>query len=402
MLQILLLAPWFSLVVLAGPDYSAPGPYPVGESRITVTRTNQTTFEALVYFPADAAHPALVTSEARPFPVIGFAHGFLSPPELYRTTSRHLASWGFVVSAPRSGLEPFPDHSQFADDLNASTERLIQLGRDPSSSFYERLNEGRIGLTGHSMGGGATLLAAARATSVVAVAAIAAAETRPSAIEQTANIATPILYITGSEDSFVPNPFHTGPMFRNTRIAAWFDIRGGYHCGFIRPKLPEAVCDEGSISRFQQLAITHRLLTAYFLQRMNGDAAAWNEIWGPTPDFNPQLAVRRSPIADVHLSTRRLTVKTGAPNVITATVNNLTPSTRNLTVAVDHSPLAVTITPDRHTVAPGTSAEFTLVFTTPPANEPRRGAALIRTVDPYRPEDGGAYQWLLLHAEKRR
>jgi len=385
-LRVLLLLPLLSTATRAATDYSAPGPYSVDESRITVTRTNQTTFEALVYFPADATLPS----------VIGFAHGFLSPPELYRATCRHLASWGFAVTAPRSGLEPFPDHSQYADDLNAATARLIQLGRDPSSPFFQRLSEGSVGLTGHSMGGGATLLAAARVTSVVAVAAIAAAETRPSAIEQTVNIATPVLYITGSEDSFVPNPRHTGPMFRNTRIAAWFDIRGGYHCGFIRPKLPEAVCDEGSISRFQQLAVTHRLLTAYFLQRMRGDEAAWNEIWGPTPDFNPQLTVRRSPIADLSLTSPRLTVAPGTARSVNATSVNLSPNTRSLAIAVDHSPFPVMVTPDRIVVNPGTPANFNLTFTAPATGGPRRGVALIRTFDPDKPEDGGAYQWLLM------
>lgn len=372
----------------AQPDYSQSGPYPVSDFLYAAPAGTNADYSALVYYPTDAT--------AAPLPVIVFGHGFLSPPELYRATCRHLASWGFAVIAPRTALELFPSHAAYAADLRASATVLFDLGNDPASPLYQRIDASGVGFTGHSMGGGASLLAAAGDPRTRAVAVLAAADTRPSAIDAAVNIDVPVLYITGSQDTFTPNPFHTRPMFDNTAHAAWMDIRGGFHCGFILAPLPEAVCDAGSIPRTEQLAITHRLLTAYFLSRFRGDTTGWNEIWGPTADLNRQLTVRRTPIAEIRTAAPSLVVPAGSDRPITVAVANRSTTPRTLAVAVDHTPFTATVSPSILVVPPGQEGTFTVSFAAPSSGNPRRGVALLRTFDADDPSDGGDYAWLRL------
>jgi dienelactone hydrolase len=386
-----------SVVVVAGPDYAAPGPYPVGEGVTTVTRNLVAeTFDALVYYPADAADAQAVAAVGAPHPVIVFGHGFLTPPQLYRATCRHLASWGFVVVAPQSALEPFPDHAEYGRDMQDAANHLIALNRVSGQRFFERVLEMTAGFTGHSMGGGAALLANATFPSRPVTAVLAAAETRPSAIAAAAQSVNPILFITGSEDRFTPNAFHTGPMFRNAVNAAWFDIRGGYHCGFLLPPLPQAVCDEGSISRFEQVPRAHRLLTAWFRFMLRDDLAAWDEIWGPTGDFDRGLTVRRSPVANIRPASRAITVPPGQTRTMEVAVANRNDSYHFFALAAESSTYAVEVTPASLAIPPGTEGTFTVSVTAPISGQPRRGVALLRASVPDDPRWGGDYQWLLL------
>lgn len=375
-------------------DYGQAGPYPVREFLFAEPVGTNPAYSALIFYPTEPNDPARAAAAAAPMPVLVFGHGFLSPPELYRVTCRHLASWGFAVIAPRTALELFPSHAAYAEDLRASATVLMNLGDDPSSPLYQRVDPAGVGFTGHSMGGGASLLAAAGDPRTRAVAVLAAAETRPSAIDAAVNVDVPILYITGSHDTFTPNPFHTRPMFNNTAHAAWMDIEGGFHCGFILAPLPEAVCDAGSIKRTEQLAITHRLLTAYFLSRFRGDTTGWNEVWGPTPDLDRQLAVRRTPITDLRTASPALAVPAGTEKAIPVTVANRSATTRTFTVAVDHAPFAAAVSPSSLVVAPGQEGVFTVSFTAPATGGTRRGFALLRAWDVHDPSDGGDYRWL--------
>lgn len=382
--------------VFAQADYAQPGPYPVRDFLYRAPAGTNPNYSALVYYPAEASTPDRAAAAAAPMPVIVFGHGFLSPPELYRATCRHLASWGFAVIAPRTALELFPSHAAYAADLRASATVLFELGADPSSPLFQQVDTSGVGFTGHSMGGGASLLAAAGDPRTRAVAVLAAADTRPSAIDAAVVINVPVLYITGSQDTFTPNPFHTRPMFDNTAHAAWMDIRGGFHCGFILAPLPEAVCDSGAITRTAQLAITHRLMTAYFLSRFRGDTTGWNEIWGPTPDLDRQLTVRRTPIADLNTAASSLAVPTGTAASIPVTIVNRSSANRTMTLAVDHAPFPASVSPTSLEVSPGQTGTFTVTFNAPPSGTPRRGVALLQAYDVTDPSDGGDYTWLRL------
>jgi pimeloyl-ACP methyl ester carboxylesterase len=115
------------------------------------------------------------------------------------------------------------------------------------------------------MGGGAALLAAGRHGDVDCVAALAAIDTRPSAIEACRRLHSPALFVVGSEDRVVVPS-------RSRRLhdalpgpAAWASVMGGYHCGFLESStLGGLGCDSGSIPRSRQLDLVATLLGDWF------------------------------------------------------------------------------------------------------------------------------------------
>lgn len=97
-------------------EYSSPGPYRAGRRRVTIVRPNGSSFSAQLYYPATATGDGTpYDGSGAPYPAISFGHGFLQPPERYRSTLEHLASWGYFVIATESGLELFPNHQVSSD-----------------------------------------------------------------------------------------------------------------------------------------------------------------------------------------------------------------------------------------------------------------------------------------------
>ena len=135
------------------------------------------------------------------YPVVAFGHGFLQSSSRYAGTLDSIASRGYIVIAPDSETGFAPNHSRFADDL----WRCLRWAGDPGR--YP--NADPDSLMGHSMGGGAALVAADRYDGpgqIDTVATLSAAETNPSARAASAGIAVPALYVIGSQDTIVRPP----------------------------------------------------------------------------------------------------------------------------------------------------------------------------------------------------
>lgn len=263
-------------------DLSRPGPFAVSETEVSVARPDSTLFPALLYYPAGA--------EGAPYPAICFAHGYLSAPERYAGTMRHLASWGYIVIAPKSGLELFPDHDLYAEDLSHALKFLEDANVDPASLLRGLVDTNRFGLSGHSMGGGADMLSAAMDDRIGAVAALAPAETWPSAIAEMHLIVAPVFLISGTDDAIAPILRHQLPMYESANAPRLMAaIKGGSHCGFLDYPPPDAVCDTATIPSRKQLAITRRLLTAFFNLHLKGDQSAWTWIWGPAREYDKKM-----------------------------------------------------------------------------------------------------------------
>lgn len=367
-------AAFFTLATMAS-AFDQPGPYPVTESVVSVPREDGPAFDSLFFYPGDAA--ALAGGPAR-FPGVVFAHGFLSPPELYRQTCRHLASHGFLVLAPRSALEPFPDHSAYAEDIRACLTYLESGNGTPGSLLFQRVATDRLGLTGHSMGGGASVLAASRDDRVRALAPIAAAETRPSAIAAAPALAVPTMYLTGSLDAITPSFRHTAPMTEAmTAPWVWMDLRGGSHCGFVSFPLPAFVCDEAAIPLARQLELTHRYLTAFFKLHLEDDVAAWAQIWGVNARVDASVRPRYQPDVTITPTFQRNRIGAGNPAMVSLEVVNrgLEPATFQIDTL---SSIPATTTPSTlANLAPGAAASVNVSWTQPTSG-PRRVPVVIQ------------------------
>jgi predicted dienelactone hydrolase len=306
--------------------YAGPGPYAVGQRSLTVPRADGTSFTALLFYPATivGTNAPIQASEA-PYPMVVFGHGFQIRPRQYLSSLQGMASWGFIVCAPESGLELFPDHAEFARDFGRCADELARQSETAGSDWLGLIDAQRYGIVGHSMGAGCSLLAAAdesrpsleptaasgpQAPRLKVVIPWAAAETRPSAQAAAALIAVPQVYISGSADTIVPFETGTKPIYDAASIPkASFLLTGGSHCGFLDRRLP-FVCDTATLPTAQQLALTRHITTTALLlhlaNRINADSDAvrspqlatsvaaaattppvsvslprWQQLWGP-------------------------------------------------------------------------------------------------------------------------
>ncbi|MTH79168.1 hypothetical protein GL286_15685 [Paracoccus aestuariivivens] len=80
-------------------------------------------------------------------PVVAWANGSGQKPEVYAQFLDHLASWGFVVIAPRDEMT---GNGQTVAD---AARYIILQGETRSSPFYGRIDRERMAAVGHSQGG---------------------------------------------------------------------------------------------------------------------------------------------------------------------------------------------------------------------------------------------------------
>jgi dienelactone hydrolase len=227
-----------------------------------------------------------------PYPAITFGHGFFQTPDRYQGTLEHLATWGYVTIAPASHAGLSPDHAAFAADLRQSLDWLVAQSADASAWLAGMVDPAALGASGHSMGAGASLLAAADNPAIRAVANLAAAETRPPAAEVLPTVMAPVALIVGDSDKIVP-PESTAALYDAAGPPRQFLVlEGGTHCGFQDDPFPIA-CDGGRNEA--QLASTRRLLTAFFELYLRWDGQ-WTEwVWGPSPYDGEVAAARVDP-----------------------------------------------------------------------------------------------------------
>jgi predicted dienelactone hydrolase len=206
-----------------------------------------------VWYPA-AAVPldgatALVASGG-PFPIIVYAHGFLSSRNEAVDLKAHLASHGYIVIAPDFPLSKggAPGGPEFGDLASQPGDLAFLLdhaakGTGQLAFLAGGVDMTRVGLAGLSLGGATTLVAAYHPTlnipSVRAAVAYA-----PVACFFGAGLykrAIPTVVMGGSADELVP--FHT----ITERTAAFAPspltvvrLAGGTHVGFMGIDIPDA------------------------------------------------------------------------------------------------------------------------------------------------------------------
>jgi len=229
-------------VIAAPPASAAPLSLATTASTVTVSLDGRS-------FSARLVRP----TQAGTYPVVAFGHGFSQTSSPYAGTLTALAARGYIVIAPNSESGLAPSHSRFADDLQRSLRwaRANVAGASPTADA----------VAGHSMGGGAALVAADRYPEIDTVVTLAAAETTPSATTASSGTTVPALYIVGSRDTIVP-PSTTLRMYTVKPSPAVFaSITGGSHCGFLDSSPFLGIgCDRASITRAAQLSVTRGLM----------------------------------------------------------------------------------------------------------------------------------------------
>ena len=95
-----------------------------------------------------------------PFPALVVSPGFQLPRSQYQSMCDHLATWGYIVLlqdyARQGGVFMPPNHQTLAEDVG----RLLDWALSDQSGIAERIDEARIAVAGHSLGGKVSILSA--------------------------------------------------------------------------------------------------------------------------------------------------------------------------------------------------------------------------------------------------
>lgn len=268
----------FVLPTIATAQPEEPGEQFAGWRSETLQR-NGRNLPCIIYYPAlSEGSLAPVNNNDGPYPIIAFGHGFFMQTSYYISLFKHLATHGYIVIAPQ-----FPDtqHGQLALDLIFCINFIKDSDSNPLSVFYGLVNKEKTGISGHSMGGGASLLAASIDSTILVVAPLAAAETSPSAIAVMSLIKAVVYLISAQNDGITPPSSNQMPMYNSANAIKGLPIiKGGNHTRFMDFTAWDWTDPRGYRTREEQLKLTRRYLTAVYNLFLHEDRTMWNYAFG--------------------------------------------------------------------------------------------------------------------------
>lgn len=275
-----------------------------------------------IYYPATQAGDDVAVANGT-FPVISFGHGFAMAWSAYENIWNRFAQEGYIIAFPRTegGLFPAPSHGDFGKDLALVVDKLLALNANSSSLFQNKIN-GNAAIMGHSMGGGATFLAAANNTSIKTVVGLAPAETSPLASDAAVNITVPALILSGTSDGVTPAADNHTLIYNGLSSSCkyFLNLIGGGHCYFANSNTN---CDFGestsstgiSLTRAQQQTIMFDYILPWFAYHLKEDCQAWNQF------INPQASDSRiTPLSTCSVQVPQAPIISMGSNVLTSNV----------------------------------------------------------------------------------
>lgn len=208
------------------------GPFAI--SQTTVAR--QSGFGGgTIYFPTD-------TSQGT-FGGVAIAPGFTERQSAISWFGPRLATQGFVVFTIDT-LSGFDNPDTRASELLAALDYLTT-----TSSVRSRVDGSRLGVMGHSMGGGGTLTAANRRPALQAAIPLAPWHTT----KDFSGVQVPTLIVAAQNDSIAPVAQHAMPFYNSlpgTLAKAYLELRGASHTATNSPNTTVARQSISWLKRF--------------------------------------------------------------------------------------------------------------------------------------------------------
>ncbi len=239
-----------------------------------------------IYYPATIAGDNTPISLGE-FPIISFGHGFAMSWDAYANIWDEFVPKGYILILPRTegGLIPGPSHLDFGKDLVIAGNRL-ETDCNSVGNFFNTHSNGKMAVMGHSMGGGASFLAAAEGNANFdVIIGLAPAETNPLASTSALNVTIPALVFSGSGDAVTPPVDHHQLIYDelpNSSCRHFVSIIGGAHCYFANSNFN---CDFGegtsggaiTIDRTEQHEIMFDLLNPYLAFYLKNECSEWTD-----------------------------------------------------------------------------------------------------------------------------
>ncbi|MFT5666449.1 MAG: dienelactone hydrolase [Vicingaceae bacterium] len=253
----------------------------IGHTTITYRDSSRSrNISTEIYYPGISTGQN-VAVDSGSFPILIFGHGFLMSWNAYQNFWTELVPKGYVMCFPTTEMSISPNHGAFGLDLEFLAAQMQNENLDSTSLFFNSLAL-ETALMGHSMGGGASFLAAENNTTISALVNFAAAETTPSAIAAALNVNVPSLVFSGDDDCVAPTNTNQTLMYDSLSPICKTHIRiiNGGHCYFANNNfncnLGESFCNPTlNISRAQQQSVTFDFLNPWLAYSLKGDTSAW-------------------------------------------------------------------------------------------------------------------------------
>ncbi|MFM7309385.1 MAG: serine aminopeptidase domain-containing protein [Flavobacteriales bacterium] len=234
-----------------------------------------------VYYPSDTGG-SFAACAAGGFPYVIIAHGFSMQPTNYVYLSEHLATHGYIVICLGTETGFLPSHENYGLDIAFLANHFIDVETTAGTTLEGHVLA-KCAAIGHSMGGGATFLAASQPdVALNCVIGMAPAETTPSAITASSLVTIPVMVLSGTADAVTAAETNHIPMYEAAMSACKIiqHIQDGSHCGF---------ADDGNLCFLgepffagldyaAQRAISMDMVLAWLNVHLKDDAPSWSFI----------------------------------------------------------------------------------------------------------------------------
>jgi dienelactone hydrolase len=268
-----------SLIVLFFYSNCVSQTFNIGHTTINFTDNSRSrTIETEIYYPSNSSGVDVSPASGN-FPVIVFGHGFLMGWDSYQNFWDALVPNGYVICFPKTEGGASPNHEDFGKDLKFIATEIQSQNTNSNAILFNALSS-KTALMGHSMGGGASFLAAENNSTIHSLVNFAAAETTPSAINAAVNVTVPTLLFSGVDDCVTPPDEHQDLMYANlnNNCKTQINIIGASHCNFANNNfscnLGETFCSSPDITREEQHLATFDFLNLWLEYTLKNNSSS--------------------------------------------------------------------------------------------------------------------------------
>ncbi|CAL2086649.1 T9SS type A sorting domain-containing protein [Tenacibaculum sp. 190524A05c] len=227
-------------------------------------------------------YPNQQTSVNENYPVIVFGHGFVMNYSAYENFFDTLVSKGYIVAFVTTEGSVFANHRAYAEDLAFMVNQVKTEAMDSNSPIYNLVGDTNA-LLGHSMGGGAAIVAASM-VEVNTLVTFAPAKLRFNTTTPATQVTEEAIVFSGSADGVTKPSENHIPLYESlgSNCKYFISITGGAHCYYA---MPNGYCDFGerfssrdiTVTRSEQQEIMFTYVIPWLDYKLKNDSSSYDE-----------------------------------------------------------------------------------------------------------------------------